>query len=115
MTFNIIKLVKSERFSKDGRDYILFIHDGIRELYDITDHTTLTELEDVKKLGKFIILDYNGNHPNPPPLIPPKVSETCPFCKTNLKELENKLIEKELELMQREKELDEEIKRLKNK
>ena len=98
----------------NNKQFIMFVfNNGVRELYDITGHQDITDLNEIKSLGKLTGRDYNGNNPNPPP-IPTDISQnnTCQMCGAKKYEIENQklyLDAKETELIKREKELDKEL------
>lgn len=110
------EIKNTENIHQNGKDFIMIIYkDGIREVYEITDKINIKKPKDAIKYGNFVGKDYNGEHPNPPPLIPSDISpDSCPSCKFIEKKLQ-KIQEKEKELMKREEELDkslEEIRKL---
>jgi len=102
----------------NDRHFIMFVFtSGIREIYDITGHENIKELTEVKTTGKLIGRDYNGNSHNPPPIPSYIVKGICNECGSNQDEIEKKRIlleKKEKELIQREKELDSELEKLRN-
>ena len=90
---------------------------GVRELYDITGHENIKDLDEVKNLGKLAGRDYNGNNPNPPPIPTYITKGTCQMCGSDKEEIEKQrkfLEEKESELLKREQELDEELQKVRN-
>lgn len=100
----------------NGKAFIMFVFtSGVRELYDITGNENIGNFEDVKKVGKFVARDYNGNNPNPSPIPTIRNVGVCQACGVNMEEMEkmrSNLEVKEREIEQREKELDKELEKL---
>ena len=101
------EIKKFENIRENNKDFMMIIYEnGIREVYEITNKINVKNPEDAKKHGNFVGKDYNGEHPDPPPLIPSNTSpNACPSCKMIDKKLKE-LQEKEEELQKREEELE---------
>lgn len=97
----------TENIHQNDKDFMMIVYkDGVREVYEITNKLNVSTPENVVKYGDFVGRDYNGDHPDPPPLIPSDVSPNiCPTCKIMDKKIQE-IQRREEELEKREEELE---------